>query len=45
MRVGSVLKLVAQPTIDDLAGIAAGKDGEDYRDRSDRTLRAPTARR
>lgn len=39
---GKSIKLVPQPTIDDLFGIAKGANTENYRDRKDRDNRFPS---
>lgn len=39
---GKSIKLVPQPTIDDLFGIAKGANTENYRDRKDRDNRLPS---
>ena len=42
IQIGKTLKLIPQPTIDDLFGIAKGANTENYRDRDDRDSRLPT---
>ena len=42
IQIGKTLKLVPQPTIDDLFGIAKGANTENYRDRDDRDSRLPS---
>jgi len=42
IQIGKTLKLVPQPSIDDLFGIAKGANTENYRDRDDRDSRLPT---
>ena len=42
IQIGKTLKLVPQPTIDDLFGIAKGANTENYRDRDDRDSRFPS---
>jgi len=42
IQIGKTLKLVPQPSIDDLFGIAKGANTENYRDRDDRDSHLPT---
>ena len=42
VQTGKSIKLVPQPTIDDLFGIAKGANTENYRDRGDRDKRLPS---
>lgn len=42
IQIGKTLKLVPQPGIDDLFGIAKGANTENYRDRNDRDSRLPS---
>jgi len=42
IRVGRSIKLVPQPTIDELFGLAKGARTDGYRDREDRDARYPT---
>ena len=42
VQVGKSIKLVPQPSIDDLFGIAKGADTRNYRDRDDRDKRFPS---
>lgn len=42
IQIGKSIKLVPQPSIDDLFGIAKGANTENYRDRNDRDGRLPS---